>query len=223
MPLVEAREICRRSSSTSALLLDKASLAIQGGDRVAVMGPAGSGKTLLLRALSALDPVDAGSIVWRGNPLTSPRVPEYRRHVMYLHQRPALIAGTVSENLQWPFTLHVYRDRQFDKERVLKMLAAVGRGSDFLDKSHRDLSGGERQIASLLRALQLDPTVLLLDEPTSALDSDARQAVEELIIHWHAERPHDRALLWVTHDSEQARRVSGRVLTMSNRRLTAET
>jgi putative ABC transport system ATP-binding protein len=222
MLLVEVRGIGRRAPGTTSWLLQDVSLAISGGDRLALVGPAGCGKTLLLRALAQLDPVDAGEVLWRGESLAPAAIPAYRSQVTYLHQRSALLAGTVEENLKWPFTLGIFHARRFDRERVLRYLAVVDRDASFLDKSDRDLSGGERQIVALLRAVQLDPVVLLLDEPTSALDGETRDAVESLVRDWQRQMPQERALLWVTHDAEQAARVSERVLSMRDGRLIKE-
>jgi putative ABC transport system ATP-binding protein len=221
--LVDVQGIGRRAPGTEAWLLYDVSFSICGGDRLALTGPSGAGKTLLLRALAMLDPIDDGKILWQGATVASGLVPTYRSHVMYLHQRPTLMSGTVADNLQQPFMLRVYRDRQFDRERIIHALAITGRDADFLNRSHRDLSGGERQVVAVLRAIQLDPVVLLLDEPTAALDAETRLAVEGLVAQWLGKSPQARATVWVTHDVEQAARVADRVLTMRGGRLIAET
>ena len=137
---------------------------------MAVCGPSGAGKTLLLRALALLDPLDSGEILWTGRPVARDQVPRFRREAIYLHQRSAVLEDNVEAALRQPFSLRVYRQRQFDRDRAVSFLEQLGRDEAFLAKRVRDLSGGEMQITALVRALQLDPTVLLLDEPTSALD-----------------------------------------------------
>lgn len=94
-------------------------------------------------------------------------------------------------------------------------LEGLGLGETFLEKSARDLSGGEGQIVSLLRAIQLGPSILLLDEPTASLDAASVAAVESLVTRWQAEAPGGRATVWVSHDAEQARRVGQRQLRMN--------
>ncbi len=209
---IEAVRIGRRDPRPGAdgWLIRGVDLMVNPGDRLGVLGPSGSGKSVLLRAVARLDPIDEGSIQWQGREVRGDGVPAYRRQVIYLHQRPALMEGTVEENLQYPFTLRVHHDRTFDPARVEAMLQRLGREAGFFTKNARDLSGGESQIVGLVRALQLDPFVLLLDEPTASLDPGATAAVEGLLGDWLADRPDERALVWVSHDADQARRMTDR-------------
>jgi ABC-type iron transport system FetAB ATPase subunit len=106
---------------------------------------------------------------------------------MYLHQRPALLDGTVEDNLRLTFALAAHRGRAFHRGRVVGLLEHVGRDTGFLAMADHDLSEGEGQIVALLRAVQLDPVVLLLDEPTASLDAAAACAVEGLVDQWYAD------------------------------------
>jgi putative ABC transport system ATP-binding protein len=220
--VLKACGLGRRKDSGDDWLLRGICIAICPGDRLAVIGPSGAGKTLLLRALAVLDPLDEGSIEWRGRSLGGEAIPAYRKEVVYLHQRPALFEGTVLDNLAQPFALKSHRQKQFDVGRVVGILEALKRDGTFLEKSSRDLSGGEAQIVALVRSLQLDPTMLLLDEPTASLDNATAEAVEELINRWQLEAPLERATIWVSHDREQAQRMSGRKLHMHSGRIQAE-
>ncbi|MBC8875145.1 MAG: ATP-binding cassette domain-containing protein [Planctomycetes bacterium] len=212
LPLLEADAIGRRHPDGDRWLLHDITCRVHAGDRIAVVGPSGSGKTLLLRALALLDPVDAGQILWSGDAVRGSLVPCFRRHFVYLHQRATLLEGTVEENFRQPFSLHIHRGIAFSRERVDAWLERLGRDGSFLAKRHLDLSGGEAQLVALLRAIQLDPHVLLLDEPTAALDQEATGAVEQLVEMWYAERPDERATVWVSHDREQAGRVGRETL-----------
>jgi putative ABC transport system ATP-binding protein len=185
---------------------------VHPGDRLAITGPTGSGKTVLLRAVALLDPLDEGLIRYHGAPIDGESIPCYRKNVIYLQQRPALFKGSVADNLQRPFSLQVHRGKQFDRERILGLLAVLGRDTSFLDKSSRDLSGGEAQIVALLRALQLDPAVLLLDEPSASLDQGAGQAIEDLIRRWLEADSEARAFVWISHDPQRVSRVATRRL-----------
>lgn len=203
-----------RGLSRSAPLLQATHFQLLGGDRVAITGASGSGKSVFLRLLALLDPASDGQLLWRGEALTAAQVPLYRSHVCYLAQRPALLDGTVESNLRLPFSLHIHKQQRFDPATINALLAQSGKSAAFLAKDAAELSGGEAQIVALLRALQLAPEVLLLDEPTAALDPASVQAIEALVGNWMALGNGTRAYVWVSHDAEQTRRVSNRVLHM---------
>lgn len=212
-PIVAAERVERRDARSGRVLLHPTDVVIDAGARIAVRGPSGSGKSVLLRTLAWLDAPDRGTITWRGEPIRQSRpvtIPAYRSAVAYLRQRPALLDGSVADNMRAPFALRQHRHAHYDASRVLGWLAVIGRGADFLDRRATDLSGGEAQIAALIRTLQLDPDVLLLDEPTAALDAEAAAAVETLVAGWFDAAPGARAYAWVTHDAAQAERVGTR-------------
>jgi UDP-glucose/iron transport system ATP-binding protein len=217
--LIEAHQIGRRVPGTDKWLLRDVNLRLGPGARLAVVGASGSGKTLLLRALALLDPLDEGSIEWRGGPAGVKGGPEYRRQVMYLHQQPVLFEGNVEENLRQPFSLQIHGTASFDKQLVLELLTIFGRPPSFLKTHAGDLSGGERQIVALIRAIQLEPSVLLLDEPAAALDVKAKEAVERLLDGWLAGSAGDHALIHVSHDQSQATDKAQNVLRLENGRM----
>jgi putative ABC transport system ATP-binding protein len=165
-----------------------------------------------------LDPIDRGAVHYRGQAVQHDAVPRYRAEVVYLHQRAALIEETVETALQRPYALKVHRHRAFDRGRAIGLLASLGRDSEFLKKKVAELSGGEIQITALVRALQLDPLVLLLDEPTAALDPLASAAVERVIGDWLNEKS-QRAMVWVSHNEAQAERVGRTAVRMEAGRI----
>lgn len=206
-PIVVAEHLGRRAGGR--WLWRDVDLRIAPGDRVGVGGPSGIGKTLFLRALAALDPVDEGRILAGDVSVSGGAVPAYRARVVYVQQRPAVLPGTVADNLERPFALGQHRSKHFDRARAASLCAAFGMSDDLLDASADGLSGGEMQIVALVRALLLEPQVLLLDEPTSSLDASRVQHVESVIDSWMTEAP-DRACLWVSHTEEQLERVVAR-------------
>jgi putative ABC transport system ATP-binding protein len=220
--LVEARDLERRTPDSRKHLLREISLSIQAGERLAIVGATGSGKTLLLRSLALLDPIDGGEVLWKGNPIEASDIPCYRSQVIYLHQRPALIGATVEACLRQPFSLRTHRVGAYKRDQAVALLESLDRNGEFLSKACRDLSGGERQLAALVRAMLLDPAVLLLDEPTTALDATAVVAAEALVHAWITESADARAIVWVTHDARQVQRTADRVVTMQSGQLFAE-
>lgn len=220
--LLAAEELGRFAPEVNRWLLDGVSIEVRAGERLVIVGPSGSGKTLLLRALAYLDPWDRGTLLWKGSELTRKNVPQFRSQTIYLHQRPALQEGTVLENLQFPFSLSVHQPRQFAATRVEYWLESLQRPHEFLAKQSRDLSGGEAQLVALLRALQLDPAIILLDEPTASLDPEMAEAVESCVVRWHHENSAQRAVVWVSHNREQAERMADRRVVMDAGRIVEE-
>ena len=212
--LIQTRALTRVDERRQVALLQPTDFTLHAGDRVSITGSSGSGKSVFLRALALLDTPTSGQMLWNGQPIANAQIPHYRSHISYLSQRPALLEGTVEDNLRFPFSLKTLRKRHFDRASVITLLEHAGKAPDFLAKHALDLSGGESQVVSLIRTLQLDPEVLLLDEPTAALDPASSRDVEALIDAWFA-ADNARAYVWVSHDLDQARRMSAIHLHMS--------
>jgi len=220
-PLVAAQGLGRRRNGGGWLLCDL-SLRLAAGDRLALGGPSGAGKSLLLRSLALLDPVDSGTVLWRGREIPDTEVPAFRSQVLYLHQRPPLFPGSVADNLRRVLSLQVHRERSFDRTWATGRLERLGRDESFLELRADRLSGGEAQIMALLRAMQLEPAVLLLDEPTAGVDDEAAAAIESLVDDWFRRDESQRALIWVSHDSLQLRRIGNRGLEIRHGELIAQ-
>lgn len=206
MPLLAVRDAGRRVSDR--WLWRGLSFEVREGDRVGVSGPSGSGKSLLLRALIGLDDLDEGEVVVAGKPLREWHLPDLRSRVRYIPQTPAFADGTVREALAAPLGYAASAAPPPDGW-LADRLERLGRGNDFLDSRTETLSGGERQIAALLRAMQTGPQLLLLDEATASLDPDATDAAESLIADWLAEDA-SRAVVWTSHSRDQRSRVTDR-------------
>ncbi len=179
-------------------VLDSVSAGLPAG-ATAVVGPSGAGKSTLLRLLNRLADPDAGTIAFRGRPLAEREPRRLRREVSLVPQLPALLDGTVRDNLAYAARL---AGRPLDCERSLRL---AGLDPDFAGRRVDELSVGEQQRAMLGRALAQGPAVLLLDEPTSALDHASRDAVEAALAELRREL--EISLVLVSHDPEQARRL----------------
>jgi len=165
----------------------------------AIVGPSGVGKSTLLRLLNRLADPDAGAVYYRRRDVCSLDPLALRREVALVPQLPALLPGTVADNLRFAARL---AGRDVDGE----VLDRVGLDASFADRIATRLSVGEQQRAMLARTLVQQPSVLLLDEPTSALDPDARDAVEATLRRLRAELGLSTVL--VTHDPAQAERLA---------------
>jgi putative ABC transport system ATP-binding protein len=177
----------------------------------ALVGPSGAGKSTLLRLLNRLADPDSGTIRYRGRDVRDYEVLELRRQVALVPQLPALLPGSVAENVNYGPGLC---ERRCDLDRAL---ALAGLDRSFAERAAKQLSVGEQQRVMLARALALEPVVLLLDEPTAALDERARDAVERTLRHLRAQL--SAAMIVVTHDQAQARRLGDRALVLDGGRI----
>ncbi len=179
-------------------------LVIEAGECVALSGPSGSGKTLLLRALADLD-LHEGRVWLNGTECAATPAPDWRRRV-----------GLLSAESRW---WHDTVGEHFDGAAP-EGLERLGFKPEVLAWSVARLSSGERQRLALLRLLANRPEALLLDEPTANLDGEATARVEALVAD--TRKRTGAALLWVTHDPAQARRVAGRSLRLERGRLVGD-
>ena len=194
------------------VLLDLSARLPQGSSCLA--GPSGSGKSTLLRLLNRLADPATGRVMYRGDDVRDRDVLELRREVMLVPQLPALLAGTVDENVRYAARL---AGRDADVGRLLEL---AGLDPSFADRQASRLSVGEQQRAMLARALAPEPRVLLLDEPTSALDDSAREAIEATLGELRGRL--GVSLVLVTHDLAQARRMADWVVRIEAGRAVAQ-
>lgn len=178
------------------------------GDVLALRGPSGSGKTVMLRTLAGLEPIQSGQIIYKSKLQSAYDMPVYRSQIIYLQQRPSFAVKTVLESLQKAFELKVHQSKKYNPQIVAKYLASLGRDNNFLEKEVANLSGGEEQIVALIRALILEPQIILLDEATASLDQETSQKVEQLILAWLKLKK--RTAIWVSHDQKQSERIANK-------------
>jgi putative ABC transport system ATP-binding protein len=194
-----------------APILKGVSLSVPCDGILAVAGPSGSGKSTLLRLLNRLDDPVSGTITWEGRDLREWDPRQLRRQVAMIFQKAPIFPGTVRDNFRVALST-------IDVERAHHVLDHVGMPRELLDREASRLSGGEAQRMSIARALLCEPAVLLADEPTAALDTASRLTVEEL---GRTIAASGVPIVWITHDTDQLRRLADHVLVLIDGRVAA--
>lgn len=190
------------------------SFEVARGEVVALTGPSGCGKSTLLRAVSGLEPLEAGSVAWAGQDLAG--LPPHKRGFGLMFQDGQLFAHlSVAKNVA--YGLSARRMPKADRERrVAELLDLVGLPS-YGPRSVSELSGGERQRVALARSLAPQPRLLMLDEPLSALDRALRERLAIDIARLLRET--GTTAILVTHDPGEAEVIADRVIGMRDGRL----
>ncbi|MFR9649357.1 MAG: ATP-binding cassette domain-containing protein [Rikenellaceae bacterium] len=182
-----------------SVVVEKFNCSVRLGERVAIMGSSGCGKSSLLAAAVGLTPLCGGGVEVCGVEVKGGGVERVRRQVAWLPQLLELPYESVQELFSSHFNLKVNTHLRFDIDKCGSLLERVGMDVSYLQRSWSTLSGGERQRLMVVCAVMLERKVLLLDEPTSALDALSRGMVAELLSSLDGV-----TILAVTHDEEFA-------------------
>ena len=198
--------------------VDGASLAIERGASLGLVGETGCGKTSLSRAIYGLVPVSSGTVRFDGADLTAAggaRSRELWRGMQMIFQDPGASLNPrmrVGQAVAEPLEIHGEGTRQSRRERVQEVLVAVGLGADDARRYAHELSGGQRQRIAIARAVVIRPTLIIADEPVSALDVSLRAQILNLIATLRREL--GLALLFVSHDLSVVSYLCDRVAVM---------
>ena len=188
-------------------------LEVRKGDVIAIIGPSGTGKSTLLRMINRMEEATSGRIFFRDEEITSPlcQIHQLRQKIGMIFQSFNLFSNlTVVENIMAAPVDLLGMPRQAAYDRAKNLLARVSLESKAFSYPD-ELSGGQKQRIAIVRALAMEPEILLLDEPTSALDPTMTGEVESVILRVAKS---GATMMLVTHDMNLARRVSNRVLYM---------
>lgn len=202
-----------RSDGKNFELLHDVSLELKSGEAVALMGGSGSGKSTLARILLRLLPCDCGKIYFQGRDITQATAKDlsiFRRNVQFISQRPESFLDprqTLGSSLRETFTVF---NLPYDEEKIKEMLDLVKLNAELLQRYPHQVSGGEIQRICLVRALLLEPKLLILDEPTSMLDISVQAQILHLLRDIRQEK--QLAYLFITHDKQLAKWLCDRVL-----------
>ena len=195
------------------LVLDNISEHIYPGDKVVIIGPSGSGKSTFLRSLNLLEEPSAGSITFDGVEITSPKtdIDKVRRQMGMVFQHFNLFPNmTILKNITLAPVRTGLMTQAEANEKAMQLLKRVGL-EDKADAYPNQLSGGQKQRIAIVRALAMNPKVMLFDEPTSALDPEMVGEVLNVMKELAAD---GMTMVVVTHEMGFAREVGNRVLFM---------
>ena len=182
-------------------------LDLRDGEFVSIFGPNGCGKSTLINMISGMAPMDAGSVLFNGKPIASTKL-----SYVFQNYRDALFPWMRAlGNIQYPLKL-LHLDRKTRDRRVEALLAEFDIRID-LHRYPYELSGGQQQTISILRALITDPEILFLDEPFSALDYEMTLFMRERLQHVFMKRRN--TMVFVSHDLEEAVQLADRVLLLT--------
>ena len=207
--MIEVRDLYKKFGDNS--VLNGINESFEKGEKVVIIGPSGSGKSTLLRCLNLLETPTSGSIFFEGEEITAKGcdIDRVRRKMGMVFQHFNLFPHkTIMQNITLaPVKLGVMSKDQAG-ERALELLKRVGL-SDKADQYPDSLSGGQKQRIAIVRALAMNPDVMLFDEPTSALDPEMVGEVLE-VMRELAEA--GMTMIVVTHEMGFAREIANRVL-----------
>jgi osmoprotectant transport system ATP-binding protein len=203
--VIALREVVASYGARRAL--DGLTLEVPRGARVALIGPSGCGKSTALRLLVGLARADAGEVIVCGEPMTGSSARSLRRRIGYVIQEGGLFPHLTARANVALLPRHLGWDAARTAARVAELAELVRLPDELLDRHPLEISGGQRQRVALMRALALDPEVLLLDEPLGALDplvradlqDDLRALFERL----------DKTVVLVSHDLAEAVHLCG--------------
>ncbi len=210
--LLELKSLAVRPAPESPLL--KVDLRLASGRATVLRGPSGCGKTTLLRCVTRLRPPQAGEVLLRGASWRAVPPREWRRRIGYVPSGPALLPGTVGENLELAFRLRIAKPRSYPAARARELAERLRLPSSLVERETRLLSDGERARIGLLRTLLTEPEVLLADEPTAPLDPASRAAVASVL---REQAARGTALLLVAHDEELTANLGAEVFDLTER------
>ena len=220
--LIQVRDLKKHFPGASAIkALDGVSTDIRKGEVVVVIGPSGSGKSTFLRCLNLLEVPTSGQILFGGVDITDKRCNFnlHRQKMGMVFQHFNLFPHmTILRNMTLAPVKLLHKLREEAEAQALKLLQRVGLG-DRGNAYPAQLSGGQKQRVAIVRALMMEPEVMLFDEPTSALDPEM---VGEVLAVMKELAEDGMTMVVVTHEMGFAREVASRVLFMADGKLVEE-
>jgi phospholipid/cholesterol/gamma-HCH transport system ATP-binding protein len=206
--------------SQEHISLDEVTVSFPANRSTVVMGPSGSGKSLLLKVAAALIPPDNGRVLMRGKNLlrlSQKDLMQFRRSSGFMFQDAALWENkSIFENLALPIQLHFPSRSNREMEKRIRELLQTMNLLDSLDLRPAALSEGEQKIVSFLRAIILDPEILFLDEPTTSID---HQLLEKMLRMIKTLDEKGCTIIAVTHDAHLTAMIANHLVVLKDGRV----
>jgi D-methionine transport system ATP-binding protein len=215
-PQLCLEQVSLQASVGAHALLQDISFTVTAGERLAVVGPSGAGKTSLLRLLNRLSEPIQGTIAFEGQDLRHLPVVQLRQQVMLVPQESKLLGMTVRQALEYPLTLRKV-SKSAMQQQLLTWTDRLHIPEDWFGRTELQLSLGQRQWVAIARALISQPKVLLLDEPTSALDAGRSAYLLTLLAELATTQ--QLTIVMVNHQLDLAEQFCDRVLQLQQGRL----
>jgi D-methionine transport system ATP-binding protein len=209
MTILELKQVSLAASMGSRYLLQDISFTVSKGDRIAIIGASGAGKTSLLRLLNRLQEPTNGSIHLDNRPINQIPAIQFRQQVVLVPQESKLLGMKVWEALAYPLVLQKLPKPEI-QQRIETWRTRLHIPENWLERNELQLSVGQRQLVAIARALVMQPKILLLDEPTSALDAGSANNLIEALIELADTA--QTAIVMVNHQLELAQKFAYRVL-----------
>lgn len=192
-------------------------LELPAGQTTVLIGPSGSGKSTLLRLMVGLIRPDSGRVLWGEQELGPATVQEIRRHIGYVVQEGGLFPHLTARANATLMARHLGWSAPRIDARIEELRALARLPADLLDRFPAQLSGGQRQRVGIMRALMLDPDLLVLDEPLGALDPLVRAELQDDLLAVF--RTLGKSVVMVTHDLDEAAFFGQRLVLMQDGRI----
>lgn len=190
-------------------ILQDISLEVFQGDRIAILGPVGAGKTSLLRLINRLIEPTSGKLYLENQEYRQIPVIQLRQMLVLVLQESKLLGMTVGQSLAYPLVLRGL-PKQTIQQRVNHWTDQLHIPNEWLERTEVQLSSGQRQLVAIARALLIQPKILLLDEPTSALDTGTASHLMQVLTQ--LSQTHQTTILMVNHQLELAQMFCTRLL-----------
>ena len=219
-PLFELQNVSVAASRSVDYLLRDISITVFSGEKIAIAGASGAGKTSLLKVLNLMHSPTEGKINFLASDIIKDPITKLRQQIVLVPQEPKLLGMKVQEALVYPLKLQKLTASEIER-RIARWSEALNIPQIWLERHEFQLSLGQRQLVAIARALVMEPLILLLDEPTSALDVGTSERLLSLL---NDLAEHQRmTIMMVNHQLEFSAKFAKRIIHLENGLLIEDT